>query len=253
MPSTLWLSTGVRVALLAGLIGCWFNTPGLAAEVMPVTQQNALVQKYCVVCHNASIRNGGLSLADFDAAAAAPSLTAMMLGKLKAGALGAAGLPQPDKVTTEALIHAFTIQSAGATEWTVERTKDAELVASIVREVPAPNNPGGVELYRLIVSCKPTTHSGSIDVAWSPTPQTGALTVAVDGKASVSYTVKGSERMGTGSMTTFGIATVRLADMRTLPAQSLTIRDLFPGDLVVFPFASFEGEVRRQFSVCFLP
>ena len=237
--------------LLAGLIGCWFNAPTFAAEEMPVPQQNALVQKYCVLCHNASIRNGGLSLAEFDAATAAPSLTAMMLGKLRAGALGAAGLPQPDIATSEALINAFTVQSAKADEWTVESTKDGDLVASMLRGVVAPNNPGGMQLYRLVISCNLVAHHGFIDVAWSPTPQTGTLTVAVDGTAPVSHSVKGSEKMGNGSTTTFGVSTIRLSDMESLPSESLTVRDLFPGHVAVFPFGSVAAEVRQQFLSCF--
>ena len=52
---------------------------------MPPAQQNALVQTYCAVCHTDSARNGGLSLEHFDAAHAAPSLTAMLLSKITGG------------------------------------------------------------------------------------------------------------------------------------------------------------------------
>ena len=50
--------------------------PAAAADLMPVAQQNALVQKYCAVCHTDAARNGGLSLEHFDAAQAPPSLMA---------------------------------------------------------------------------------------------------------------------------------------------------------------------------------
>jgi hypothetical protein len=40
----------------------------LASGAMPVPQQNALVQKYCAVCHSDAHMNGGLSLQHFDAA-----------------------------------------------------------------------------------------------------------------------------------------------------------------------------------------
>lgn len=53
-----------------------------AVELMPTTQQNALVQKYCAVCHTDAAMNGGLSLEHFDAANASPSLTAMLVSKL---------------------------------------------------------------------------------------------------------------------------------------------------------------------------
>jgi hypothetical protein len=34
----------------------------------PAAQQNALVQRYCAVCHTDAAKNGGLSLEHFDAA-----------------------------------------------------------------------------------------------------------------------------------------------------------------------------------------
>src|SRR4051794_10125534 len=93
-----------------------------ASGVMPIAQQNALVHKYCAVCHTDAARSGGLTLEHFDAAQAAPSLAAMMVSKLtsgvplavvrtaasdpgaaaivahkmKTGAMGAAGIPRPD-------------------------------------------------------------------------------------------------------------------------------------------------------------
>ncbi len=45
-------------------------TSASAAEVMPTTQQNALVQKYCTMCHTDVVKNGGLSLQHFDVAIA---------------------------------------------------------------------------------------------------------------------------------------------------------------------------------------
>src|SRR5262249_49452564 len=59
---------------------------GRPAELMPVVQQNALVQKYCAVCHDDVHRNGGLSLQHFEASNVDPSLAAMMVSKLKTGA-----------------------------------------------------------------------------------------------------------------------------------------------------------------------
>ena len=101
-----------------------------AAEIMPPSQQNALVQKYCAVCHTDAARNGGLSLQHFDVRTASPSLTAMMLSKVTqgvmlktvgeaasdltaatfvaqkvaGGAINAAGVPKPDRATLEALV-----------------------------------------------------------------------------------------------------------------------------------------------------
>jgi hypothetical protein len=63
-------------ALAVGLIVA--SPAAVAGEAMPVPQQNALVQKYCAVCHTDTQRNAGLSLQHFDAAHADPSVAAMM-------------------------------------------------------------------------------------------------------------------------------------------------------------------------------
>ncbi len=62
-----------------------------AWAAMPAAEQNALVKKYCAVCHTDAVRNGGLSLEHYDAAKRDPALAAMMLSKLNGGAMGAAG------------------------------------------------------------------------------------------------------------------------------------------------------------------
>src|SRR4051812_37370415 len=125
-----------RVVLLTALI------PGIcaAADLMPAARQNALVQKHCVMCHTDALRYGGLSLDRFDAARPPPSQIAMMLSKLtggvalktvieaptnptaaahvergvKSGAMGASGVPRPDRETLGALIQAFATESQDA-------------------------------------------------------------------------------------------------------------------------------------------
>ncbi len=242
---------------------------------MPAAQQTALVQKYCAVCHTDAAKNGGLSLQHFDAAHASPSLAAMLLSKLtggvsldtvrraptdasaralverkaKSGAMGAAGIPVPDKATVDALIDAFAAQSAGATEWSVERAADRAITASIVRE--SPNKPGEAEIYRLIASCNPSTQAGELQLAWSPVAQSGSLFASVDGATAVQYLVKGSEKMGNGSgLELHGLAALMLTGIK-LPAESLTVRDLFPGESVTFPFAGLPKDARQDLQACF--
>jgi hypothetical protein len=265
--------------------------PAPAKELMPPAQQSALVQKYCAVCHTDVAKNGGLSLEHFDAAQSPPSLTAMLLSKLtggvllkmareasanasaaefidkklRSGAMGAAGIPIPDKATIDALIHAFAVESAGAMDWTVERSKDAAgsapmLTASILREMPSAKNAGEAEVYRLIASCNSAMKDGEVLLAWSPVPQSGTLTASVDGNAAAQCRVEGSEKMGNGNgVVLHGLAALVLAETKRgvsrtglpFPAESLTISDLFPGETVTFSFANLPKDARREFNACF--
>ena len=88
---------------------------------MPVAEQNALVKKYCAVCHTDAARNGGLSLEHYDASRRDPSLAAMMLSKLNNGAMGAAGNGVPDKAAQQAWLESTREQATGAREWFVRR------------------------------------------------------------------------------------------------------------------------------------
>src|SRR5689334_12619246 len=95
-----------------------FVIPARAAQLLPRAQQNSLVQKYCAVCHTDAARNGGLSLEHYDAAQVNPALAAMLLSKLRNGAMGAAGLRIPDSNTRDAWITATVAQAEGAKHWT---------------------------------------------------------------------------------------------------------------------------------------
>src|SRR5688572_6037985 len=101
---------------LVGVISAMSLGQTAHAQIMPVARQNALVQKYCAVCHDDTHMNGGLSLQHFDASRVEPSLAAMMVSKLKTGAIGASGLELPDSPTQDAFLAALTAKSAGANE-----------------------------------------------------------------------------------------------------------------------------------------
>ena len=261
------------------------------AELMPAAEQNRLVQKYCAVCHTDAAKNGGLSLQHFDAAKAPASLIAMLLSKLtgglalatasksssspsaaalvdtrmRSGAISAAGIPVPDNATIRALIHAFAVESAGAKDWSVETAMDnetgsARMTASMLRELPSPKNTGEAEAYRLIASCDSATREGEVQLAWSPAPQSGTLAASVDGAAATQYQVEGSEKMGNASgLVLHGRAALVLAETQRgqpridlpLPADSLAIRNLVPGETVTFSFADLPEDARRQLNACF--
>ncbi|MCU1260965.1 MAG: hypothetical protein JWO80_3850 [Bryobacterales bacterium] len=227
------------------------TTPALSAELMSPGQQNALVQKYCAVCHTEATKNGGLSLEHYDAAHANPPLAAMLLSKLQGGAMGAAGLKIPDEATRDAWVAATTAQAERAKRWTVIRTEGPKskaplLVASIVRDV-ASRKPA---LYRLSLTCNIASHQGEIQLTWSPQPQTDRIfSVSADGNPGLPHKLEGrEEKMGNGSAGTTGLAAATLNV--PLPEKTLTITDLFPGETVVFPLGDLDQAARQQLGVC---
>ncbi|HJT86317.1 MAG TPA: hypothetical protein VJ732_00640 [Bryobacteraceae bacterium] len=231
------------------------SNPGAAAKIgmLPAAQQNALVEKYCAVCHRDAHPNGRLSFEHFDAANADPGVAAIMAAKLRTGALGASGQRLPDKATQDALLAALTAESAGAENWVLKRSGDQVLTASIVRQLPSTNKDahGEPDLYRLQITCNAANGVGAMDLEWSPgePKQGGLMLAAVDGKPAFQWKVEGKETMGNGQAGTSGpgAAALRVA----LPAGDLTVTGLFPDETVTFPFSNLDKKARRELSVCF--
>ncbi len=148
---------------------------------MPVAQQNAMVQKYCTVCHTDASMNGGISFEHFDAAHADPGEVAMMVGKLKTQALGASGQPLPDRATQDAFQAALTAESSGAERWVVNQAQGL-LTASVV-EASTSAYPDIPDLYRLKLTCHLDKHRVEMQLAWSPAvPKKGQRYVCSDGR-----------------------------------------------------------------------
>jgi hypothetical protein len=79
-------------------------------------------------------------------------------------------------------------------------------------------------------------------------------------KATVLYKISGTEKMGNGQPGTSGPGAVVLGASRRntaqassampLPAHSLTVRDVFPDEMVVFSFDGLDQKVRQDLSSC---
>jgi len=78
------------------------DTVDLKANTASVTDQ-ALVDKYCVTCHNDRTLSGNLSLAGLDATKPAdhPETFEKVIRKIRAGLMPPAGLPRPDRATLD--------------------------------------------------------------------------------------------------------------------------------------------------------
>ena len=103
------------MALLLG--GAWLLTveplgvPAAAAGQQPAASpaaspERALVDRYCVTCHNARRKAGDLLLeqVDVDRAAAHPEVWERVIRKLSTGAMPPPGLPRPEKAASDALV-----------------------------------------------------------------------------------------------------------------------------------------------------
>ena len=78
----------------------------LQAAAQEVTPQRALLDQYCVRCHNERRMSGEFRLDDADVSAvgAHGELWERVVGKLRAGMMPPAGMPRPDKVTYDGFV-----------------------------------------------------------------------------------------------------------------------------------------------------
>ena len=88
-----------------------------------------------------------------------------------------------------------------------------------------------------------------MQLSWSPQPQTGrTMTAQVDRHAPAEYRIEGKESTGNGATVQTGHASVLLSEDRKLgfPNHSLTVRELFAGETVEFPFFAFDQKTRTE-------
>lgn len=83
------------------------NQPVMARQVTPVagTEPGALLQRYCIGCHNKRLRTAGLALDELDATnvRADAEIWEKIVQKLRAGSMPPPGRPRPDTETYRAV------------------------------------------------------------------------------------------------------------------------------------------------------
>jgi hypothetical protein len=87
------------------------STPTRAAGAEPgdtaaLPVQRALLDRYCVTCHNQKLKNGNLALdsADVTKAGSEPEIWERVIRKLRLNAMPPPGRPRPDAAATQALV-----------------------------------------------------------------------------------------------------------------------------------------------------
>jgi len=96
---------GHRVAFLATLFVCL--SPCLSAEGVPTpASQKALLDRYCIGCHSAKLKTGGVVLEGMDLTHTGDHAEVLekVIRKLKTGEMPPPGLPRPDAATYTTLV-----------------------------------------------------------------------------------------------------------------------------------------------------
>lgn len=123
-PRIVWTIFGVAIAGVVGLRATQSNEP-----TAPVDR--AILDRYCVTCHNERLKTAGLMLDKIDVTqpAAHAEVLEKVARKLRAGQMPPAGRPRPEKATVEAFATA--------------------LESALDRAASAAPNPGRVAVHRL--------------------------------------------------------------------------------------------------------
>ena len=121
----------VGLAAFSAVPLCAAPPPAPSLSPTPAAPQRALVDKYCVTCHNQKIKTGGLTLdnKDLNHVAEGAELWEKVIRKVRGGMMPPQGMPRPDQPTLD-----------GFATW---------LETSIDRAAAVNANPGRVGLHRL--------------------------------------------------------------------------------------------------------
>jgi hypothetical protein len=125
------LSISMKMSALP-LLGVLFLPLGLlAAGPMTASEQRALLDKYCITCHNQTTKTAGLLLDTLDVAnvSAAPAIWEKVIDKIRGGMMPPAGMPRPERQALDTFVTSL------------EQSLDQAYFAKV--------NPGRVGLHRL--------------------------------------------------------------------------------------------------------
>ena len=126
-----WRSIGAGLAGAAVCLQAGTALAGPQQQSSSGAPQRALLDRYCVTCHNDQLKTGELSLAQIDVAevGAGADVWEKVIRKLRAGLMPPTGRPRPDEATVANLI--------------------SYLETAIDREASAAPNPGRPLIHRL--------------------------------------------------------------------------------------------------------
>jgi mono/diheme cytochrome c family protein len=102
MPRTIlgWIA----IASIAAVAALAAQQPPASVESAGPLQHRAVLDRYCVTCHNERLRTAGLSLEKIDVARVpdAPAVWEKVVTKLRSGAMPPAGMPRPEQASLDA-------------------------------------------------------------------------------------------------------------------------------------------------------
>ena len=81
-------------------------SPHASAPASPAADRQAVLSKYCFMCHNEKLKSGGLALSTLDLANLGknPDAWEKVVRKLRTGAMPPAKMPRPDKTTADTIV-----------------------------------------------------------------------------------------------------------------------------------------------------
>ena len=154
---SLWIVAPLGVLLLA---------LGLRGADAPPTVTRAVLDKYCVTCHNQKLRTAGLALDTLDVSkpGANAEIWEKVIVKLQAGLMPPAGMPRPDQATYHAVVTALEADLDRA--WTANPNPGR--IAAVHRLNRSEYNNAIRDLFHLDLDVKPLlpgddTADGSFD------------------------------------------------------------------------------------------